>query len=74
MAGYVNSWIETFTQDRTPCLRDVLIDGQTGAVIGGDNTDNNTDQSSIFDSLPTCAWWLIGGLLVGHLIKKSKKQ
>lgn len=74
MSGYVNSWIESFTVAPTPCIKNVLFDGSTGAVIGDDGNTNVEESGSIFDALPTCAWWLIGGLVVGHMIKKSKRQ
>lgn len=73
MSGYVNSWIETFTEKESPCIKTVLFDGQTGAVAGDNGTHTVDDQPAGFE-IPTCAWWLIGGLFLGHLIKKNRKQ
>jgi hypothetical protein len=74
-AGYVNSWIETFTYTQNPCLRNVLQGssgiGDTGS---GGAQDNSVDTAFGIGPLSTCAFWLVAGLVIGSLRFKKKGQ
>lgn len=78
MAGQVNSWMGQINIAPVPCIGDTIrktsstdiyaANGDTSGVVG----DTNIDGSSSLQS--ASLWWLIGaGLLIGLLVKGSKK-
>jgi hypothetical protein len=74
-AGYVNSWVESFTENKTPCLTNVIQGNFGNETNGGADANANAEGTSLLgEPLTGCVFWLVAGLIIGSLRFQKKGQ
>jgi hypothetical protein len=64
MAGYVNSWIEKYTDATPQCIGDTINES------GMDNAGSGVPG---LGAVGNCWMWLVIGAVVGYVIKDKRK-